>query len=589
MNIIKDKIKLVIWDLDETFWKGTFSEEGITYSQANHELIIELSKRGIVNSICSKNDRIEIEQFLTEKGLWEYFVFSEIGWNPKGKAVKSIINDMALRAENVLFIDDNIGNINEVIFENPNISACEPNIIEQILSHEYLKGKDDSNLSRLSQYKILESKRKVLNDRNLSNYEFLVDSEIKVNVINDVESNLDRVLELIERTNQLNYTKNRVTKYEFLNQLKGTDVVSGVINVTDKYGDYGISGFYLLKGNELVHFLFSCRTMNMGIENWVYKYLGCPKLNVVGDVASQIDENCDVSYISLEHGKSKNKKIDRDGLKYLMIGGCDLDQVVHYLPGKKVDTQFNFVNSKNISVHGEHTVFLKNKLTEENLNELNSLDIYEGFNGNDKIYENNWDVLIYSPLNDYSRGIYRSKSSNLLVPFDAFAIDWTNPDSTKSIPAHLIGVSAGFFDYFRENFIYEGAITPSEFFDNLEILISMFPNKCFMFLTGAEVNLNHKVKDWEIDMHIRHKEMNLMLEKLNETYNNVQLIDVRKFVLSESQVTDNIRHYIKPVYSQIAKEICTLSADSTLKPSGRSWAALKRVIGKVNRKIINMT
>ncbi len=28
--MIKDKIKLVIWDMDETFWKGTISEEKIT-------------------------------------------------------------------------------------------------------------------------------------------------------------------------------------------------------------------------------------------------------------------------------------------------------------------------------------------------------------------------------------------------------------------------------------------------------------------------------------------------------------------------------------------------------------------------------
>ena len=585
MNIIKDKIKLVIWDLDETFWKGTYSEEGVTYLETNHEIVVELTKRGIVNSICSKNDYGEVEKFLKSKGIWDYFVFPEIGWNPKGKAVKSIIKDMALRAENVLFLDDNIGNINEVLFENPNISACEPSIIDTLLDNEFLKGKDDAEFSRLNQYKVLESKRKVLKDRNLSNHDFLVESEIKVNIINDVEGNIDRILELIERTNQLNYTKKRITKEELLLQLKGNDVSSGAINVVDKYGDYGISGFYLLKGKELIHFLFSCRTMNMGVENWLYKYLGSPKLNVVGDVASKIDENCDVTYISLEGGELNQQKKKKDGLKYLMIGGCDLDQVVHYLSGKNVDTQFNFVNSKNVSVHGEHTTFLINKLTKDDLEELNSLDIYCGFRGNYKLYEKNWDVLIYSPLNDYSRGMYKSKFSNLLIPFDAFAIDWTDPNSVNKIPTHLKGVSPEFFDYFRCNYIFKGPISPIDFYDNLVKLISMFPDKTFMFLTGAEINLNHKVKAWEIDMHLRHREMNKMLEKIVENFGNVKLIDVRKFVLNEEQLTDNIRHYIKPIYSIIAKEICNLSSDDALKTSSKLSSILKKIRHRVSNKL----
>jgi hypothetical protein len=50
------KIKLIIWDLDETFWHGTFTEGGITYRRENHDLVIALARRGVVSSICSNND-----------------------------------------------------------------------------------------------------------------------------------------------------------------------------------------------------------------------------------------------------------------------------------------------------------------------------------------------------------------------------------------------------------------------------------------------------------------------------------------------------------------------------------------------------
>ena len=50
------KIKLVIWDLDDTFWKGTLSEGPIVSIAENIQLVRDLTDRGIVNSICSKND-----------------------------------------------------------------------------------------------------------------------------------------------------------------------------------------------------------------------------------------------------------------------------------------------------------------------------------------------------------------------------------------------------------------------------------------------------------------------------------------------------------------------------------------------------
>ena len=55
-----DKIKLVIWDLDETFWQGTFSEGNVEIPDQNRRLIALLTDIGIVNSICSKNDEKQV-------------------------------------------------------------------------------------------------------------------------------------------------------------------------------------------------------------------------------------------------------------------------------------------------------------------------------------------------------------------------------------------------------------------------------------------------------------------------------------------------------------------------------------------------
>ncbi len=66
---MKNKVKLVIWDLDETFWKGTLAEEGITPIARNGEIVRELSRRGIINSISSKNDPEQAKARLVELGV----------------------------------------------------------------------------------------------------------------------------------------------------------------------------------------------------------------------------------------------------------------------------------------------------------------------------------------------------------------------------------------------------------------------------------------------------------------------------------------------------------------------------------------
>ena len=51
-----ETIKLVVWDLDETFWTGTLSEGGARIPEDNVQLVKDLTDCGIINSICSKNE-----------------------------------------------------------------------------------------------------------------------------------------------------------------------------------------------------------------------------------------------------------------------------------------------------------------------------------------------------------------------------------------------------------------------------------------------------------------------------------------------------------------------------------------------------
>lgn len=108
------QIKLVIWDLDETLWKGTLSEGDVVVKEPIAEFLRNTLDMGIVHSICSKNDFRKTKDKLSELGLWDIFVFPSIDWTPKGVRVKETIENMGLRPGNVLFVDDNMQNLEEV-------------------------------------------------------------------------------------------------------------------------------------------------------------------------------------------------------------------------------------------------------------------------------------------------------------------------------------------------------------------------------------------------------------------------------------------------------------------------------------------
>ena len=206
---MRSEIKVVIWDLDETFWKGTLSEGAVDPIAAHVDRVKFLNRRGVVNSICSKNDFETARARLEELGVWDQFVFPSISWGPKGPQVKQIIDNMNLRAANVLFVDDNALNREEVSFYNQGVQVMAPEDWAEVECSDW--GKDDSALSRLNQYRLLEEKSVAATQYDGDNEAFLRSSAICAEVIrlDPVTIDMDRVVEVLNRTNQLNFTKRR--------------------------------------------------------------------------------------------------------------------------------------------------------------------------------------------------------------------------------------------------------------------------------------------------------------------------------------------------------------------------------------------
>src|SRR6266851_3347069 len=129
-----ENIRLVVWDLDNTFWQGTLTEGGFAYSPERHEIVIALAGRGIMSSICSNNHHDQVAAILRESGIWDYFIFPDIGWDPKGPRIAALIKAVQLRPQTVLFVDDNTMNRAEASFYVPGLQTAAETFVAGMLA-----------------------------------------------------------------------------------------------------------------------------------------------------------------------------------------------------------------------------------------------------------------------------------------------------------------------------------------------------------------------------------------------------------------------------------------------------------------------
>lgn len=563
-----ENIKLVIWDLDETFWKGTLSEEGVSCVQENVDLVKWLTGRGIINSIVSKNNFSQAKEKLLEIGVWEYFIFPEIEWEGKGKMVQRVIEKCQLRAENTLFLDDNHMNLEEVRFYNTGIYAMEPSFIPKIKKHPAFKGKDDSNHSRLGHYKILE-KKYVDQSEHISNEEFLLTSDIRIQYLDVSIEHKARLLELLNRTNQLNYTKKRLNESEVDELIKSSNLEKKLIRVVDKYGDYGITGFYAfdLNLNQLEHFVFSCRIINLGIEQYLFEKLNFPKLEIVPDVAIHLDQS-KPHWISVFEEDStnagqKSKNDSKEQCTILFKGECDLFQMLFYLRDYKCQLlkESNYNGKNNIVINREHTQMIldsigMSKVQKEFLE--NKLPFIDEESYQTKVFSKSFDVLIYSLNMDYIQEVYEHKANGLKVTFGTNNVNLTNKQEwCNTIKMYRKkrwkGINAKFLRFFSDHFIHRGKISIDDFKENLERIRSEIPSHVpIIFLNGAEVKFTAEWENYPLD---RIKSMNQALDEFISKANNCYLVDLRKIVLSSKDLTYSYKRYKRHCYKDIALEM----------------------------------
>jgi FkbH-like protein len=240
------------------------------------ETLIILKKRGILLAIVSKND----EQFIRAK--WNDivqgqialsgFAVVKINFRSKAENLAEIFQEVNLRPQNAVMIDDNPVERAAIVAGVPGVRVLGSQLyyLKRILlwsaeTQTCVITPESVRKTEMVQAQLQrESVRK-----KLSHTEFLQTLQLRVTVAvlrHAKDVHMNRALELFNKTNQFNTTGARYT----LEQCHQRFAAGGqlyVIQAEDRFTQYGLVGAAWVNQNCVEHMVMSCRALGLGIED----------------------------------------------------------------------------------------------------------------------------------------------------------------------------------------------------------------------------------------------------------------------------------------------------------------------------------
>lgn len=278
-------IKAIVVDMDNTFYKGIVAEDGIENIVPNLEFqkqLKTLKDKGVLLSIASKNEFEDVKQLFEKRKdfilNWDDFSSHNISWQTKEKAILNTAKQFNIGLDSILFIDDNIGEINFVKNHFPEAKTL---IADEDLSFKlklfpllerYSTSKEDSlRASDIDANQKREELKTTLNEE-----EYFKSLEMKLNYSLDKPSDFERAIQLLNKTNQFIFSYKRYKKDEI-----SSNQHILTISLKDKLSDSGIISIIVAHKENSSLFVdevvVSCRALGRNIEDFMlnnaFKYL----------------------------------------------------------------------------------------------------------------------------------------------------------------------------------------------------------------------------------------------------------------------------------------------------------------------------
>jgi FkbH-like protein len=295
--------KVLVVDLDNTLWGGIIGEDGMNgikvgpeypgaAYQALQRALLDLSRKGILLAVCSKNNIDDAMEALEKHpGMLvraKHFAALRINWTDKAQNLREIAQELNVGIDALAFLDDNP-------FEREQVRAALPEVTVIDLSHndvprnplEYAAAVrncaaferltlSSEDQQRTEMYAV-QKQRAGAEQSFQSKEDFFrfLEQEAELEPVSDLT--LARVAQLTQKTNQFNLTTRRYTEPQIAQMAKQPEWHIFSIRVRDRFGDHGLVGVAIAHDEgeqcEVDTFLLSCRVIGRTVETALLAHL----------------------------------------------------------------------------------------------------------------------------------------------------------------------------------------------------------------------------------------------------------------------------------------------------------------------------
>lgn len=287
--------KVLVIDLDNTIWGGVIGDDGIDgiklggneslgeVYQDIQRTILDLKDRGIIIAVCSKNEekiardvfKHHPEMILKE----EHITAFQVNWNDKPSNIKLIADALNLSLDSFVFIDDNPMERDIVRKHIPEVDVPELNndpssYMRTLLAGGYFESIvfSDEDAKRAETY-TANVKRSSLLGKSTDLESYLKTLKMKAEIRSFQEKDLNRITQLILRSNQFNLTTKRYKADEVKKIMNEKKYKTFQIRLEDIFGDNGLISLVICKKQneywEIDTWIMSCRVLGRKVEEFV--------------------------------------------------------------------------------------------------------------------------------------------------------------------------------------------------------------------------------------------------------------------------------------------------------------------------------
>ena len=283
--------KCLVLDLDNTLWGGVIGDEGVQNLilgrdhpvgeafAAFQRYVKDLRNRGILLAVCSKNDPENAKEGFSHPDTvlkLEDFSAFKASWNPKPDAIREIAAELNIGLDSLVFVDDNPAERAFVAAQLPEVAVpevgSEVSLFAEVLEREgYFEPvkivQDD--LERAAYYTANTARES--HQTSFQDYgEFLASLEMTAEIGPFVPVYLERITQLVNKTNQFNLTTRRYTAAEIEAISRDPASITLYGRLRDKFGDNGLVSVVIgsLRPGilEIDVWLMSCRVLKREME-----------------------------------------------------------------------------------------------------------------------------------------------------------------------------------------------------------------------------------------------------------------------------------------------------------------------------------